>query len=64
MSEFSELIETYPDMRDKTSDLKKDKGDAAKERIDTVFSQAVDTHRRLCTMRAGRRRRVLTRRRR
>jgi len=63
MSEFSELAETYPDMRNMTADLKRARGDAAKERIDRVFSQAVDAQKRLCTMRAGRRRRASTRRR-
>ena len=59
-AEYSEVVETYEEMRNMTSDLNREAGDDAKERIDNGFSAAFETHKRLCAVRAG----GLTRRRR
>lgn len=61
-TEFAYLAETYPDMRDKTSDLEKAKYNAAKERIDTSYSKVTDAKTRLCGLKAGGRRQRKTRR--
>jgi predicted nucleic acid-binding Zn-ribbon protein len=53
--DFKYLSETYPDMRDKSSNLEKSKYNAAKERIDTSYSNVTDTRRYLCGMSAGKR---------
>ena len=53
--DFQYLSETYPDMRDKSSNLEKSKYNAAKERIDTSYSNVTDTRRYLCGMSAGKR---------
>jgi hypothetical protein len=55
MTEFDYLSNSYPDMRDKTANLKKNNYNAAKERIDSVYSKLSDTKTRFCAMKAGRR---------
>jgi len=60
--EFKHLSDSYPDMRDMTSDLKKAKGDKAKERIDDSYGNVTETKRYLCEMRAGGNRRMTRRR--
>jgi phage gp29-like protein len=55
ITEFDYLANSYPDMRDKTANLKKNNYNAAKERIDTVYSKLTDTKTRFCAMKAGRR---------
>lgn len=62
-TEFNYLANTYPDMRDKTSDLEKAKYNAAKERIDSVYSKLAVAKTRLCELKAGGRRQRKTRRR-
>jgi hypothetical protein len=51
--DFKYLSETYPDMRDKSSNLKKSKYNAAKERIDDSYGNVTETRRYLCGMSAG-----------
>jgi hypothetical protein len=53
--DFKYLSETYPDMRDKSSNLRKGKYNAAKERIDNSYGNVTETRRYLCGMSAGRR---------
>jgi hypothetical protein len=61
IAEFDYLANSYPDMRDKTANLKKNNYNAAKERIDTVYSKLTDTKTRFCAMKAGRRTRCTRR---
>ena len=61
--DFKYLSETYPDMRDKCSDLVKAKYNAAKERVDTVYGNVAETKRYLCELQAGGRSMRKTRRR-
>jgi hypothetical protein len=56
------LSKTYPEMRDKCSDLEKEKYDAAKERIDSSYGNLIETKRYLCELQAGGRRHRKTRR--
>ena len=55
ITEFDYLANSYPDMRDKTSNLKGNNYDTEKERIDTVYSKLSDAKTRFCAMKAGRR---------
>jgi hypothetical protein len=55
ITEFDYLANSYPDMRDKTSNLTGNNYGAAKERIDTVYSKLTETKTRFCAMKAGRR---------
>jgi len=52
-TDFLYLAETYPDMRDKSANLKKTRYNAAKERIDDSYSNVVETKRYFCGMKAG-----------
>jgi len=61
-NDFKYLSETYPDMRDKCSDLIKEKYNAAKERIDNSFGNVTETKRYLCELKTGGRRQRKTRR--
>ena len=51
--DYSALAEDYAEMRNKTSDLNKAAGDAAKEEIDGLFTKVFEAHKRLCAVRAG-----------
>ena len=61
-NDFEYLSETYPEMRDKCSDLVKEKYNVAKERIDYSYGNVTETKRYLCELKAGGRRQRKTRR--
>ena len=52
--DFEYLAQSYPDIRNKTSNLRKTKYNSAKERIDGSYGNVVETKRWFCGMKAGR----------
>ena len=55
LKDFENITESYSDIRYMSSNLKKEKYNAAKERIDDTYRNLEKAHRALCTMKAGRR---------